>query len=74
MPPAPAVPWPGAPGPPPGTEYLLAPGQVAVMFGVNPATVARWEGLGKLTAVRTAGGHRRYREDEIKALLEEGGA
>jgi excisionase family DNA binding protein len=51
---------------------LLTPSQVAVMFRVNPATVARWEKEGKLTSIRTSGGHRRYREDEVRALLKEG--
>jgi predicted site-specific integrase-resolvase len=31
--------------------------------------VTRWADAGKLTAVRTLGGHRRYRQDEVHNLL-----
>lgn len=47
---------------------LLTPGQVAALFGVNPVTVKRWALAGKLTAVKTDGGHRRYRPDEVLGL------
>jgi len=49
---------------------LLTPGEVARLFGVDPKTVTRWAGAGKLTALRTLGGHRRYRSTEVFALLE----
>ena len=49
---------------------LLTPAEVAAMFGVDPKTVARWARAGKLASVRTLGGHRRYREAEVRALLE----
>ena len=39
------------------------------MFRVNPKTVTRWARAGKLTSTRTLGGHRRYREAEVRALL-----
>ena len=48
---------------------LLTPGEVAVLFRVDPKTVTRWAQAGKLSAVRTLGGHRRYRETEVRALL-----
>ena len=48
---------------------LLTPSEVAVMFKVNPKTVTRWARAGKISAVRTLGGHRRYRETEVRALL-----
>lgn len=51
-------------------EPLLTPGQVAAMFGVDSKTVTRWAKSGKLTALRTTGGHRRYRQSDIQALLE----
>jgi excisionase family DNA binding protein len=51
------------------TEPLLTPGEVAVMFRVDPKTVTRWARDGKLTSIRTLGGHRRYREAEIRARL-----
>ena len=50
-------------------DRLLTPGEVADMFRVSPKTVARWASAGKITAVRTLGGHRRYRESEALALL-----
>ena len=50
---------------------LLTPAEVADMFRVNPKTVTRWARAGKITAVRTLGGHRRYRADEIRRSLEE---
>jgi len=48
---------------------LLAPREVAALFRVDPKTVTRWAQEGKLTAIRTLGGHRRYRADEVYALL-----
>lgn len=50
-------------------EKLLTPAEVATMFRVDPKTVTRWAKAGKLTSIRTLGGHRRYREAEIRALL-----
>ena len=52
------------------TEPLLTPGEVAVMFRVDPKTVTRWARDGKLASIRTLGGHRRYREAEIRTRLE----
>ena len=50
-------------------ERLLTPGEVAALFRVDPKTVTRWAKAGKLTSIRTLGGHRRYRENEVRALL-----
>jgi len=47
-------------------EELLTPGEVAAMFRVNPKTVTRWARSGKVTAIRTLGGHRRFRASEIR--------
>jgi excisionase family DNA binding protein len=49
---------------------LLTPAEVAALFRVSPKTVTRWARSGKLTALRTLGGHRRFRASEVKALLE----
>jgi excisionase family DNA binding protein len=49
---------------------LLTPGEVAEMFRVNPKTVTRWARAGRISAVRTLGGHRRFRASEIRRLLE----
>ena len=52
-------------------EKLLTPSEVAALFRVDPKTVTRWAKAGKLSSIRTLGGHRRYRESEIKGLLQE---
>jgi excisionase family DNA binding protein len=49
---------------------LLTPGEVAAMFRVNAKTVTRWARAGKISAVRTLGGHRRFRTSEIRRFLE----
>lgn len=51
------------------TEQLLKPGEVARLFSVDPRTVNNWAKRGLLTAVKTPGGHRRYRADEVRAVL-----
>ncbi len=50
-------------------EVLLTPAEVAKLFRVDPKTVTRWAKAGKITAIRTLGGHRRYRQSEVQALL-----
>lgn len=52
-------------------ESLLTPAEVARMFRVDPKTVQRWANAGKLSNTRTVGGHRRFRESEVRALIEE---
>ena len=52
-----------------GEERLLTPGEVAALFRVDPKTVTRWAKAGKLTSIRTMGGHRRYRESEVMSFL-----
>jgi excisionase family DNA binding protein len=47
----------------------LTPAEVAQLFRVDPKTVTRWARAGKLSSVRTLGGHRRYRASEIRRLL-----
>lgn len=50
-------------------EILLTPAEVAAIFRVDPKTVTRWAKAGKLTSIRTLGGHRRYKESEVKSLV-----
>ena len=50
-------------------EKLLTPAEVASLFRVDPKTVTRWAKAGKLNSIRPLGGHRRYREAEVRALL-----
>ena len=52
-------------------DQLLTPSEVAALFRVNPKTVTRWARSGKITAIRTLGGHRRFRVSEIRRCLEE---
>jgi excisionase family DNA binding protein len=49
---------------------LLTPAEVASMFRVDPKTVTRWAKAGRLSSIRTLGGHRRYRSAEVVTLLE----
>jgi excisionase family DNA binding protein len=50
-------------------KYLRT-AQVAELLQVSPKTVSRWAQEGMLPYVRTLGGHRRYPDAEIRALLE----
>jgi excisionase family DNA binding protein len=50
-------------------ERLLTPGEVALMFRVDPKTVTRWASAGRIGSIRTPGGHRRFRESEVTGLL-----
>lgn len=54
-----------------GQEQLLTPGEVAALFRVDPKTVTRWATAGRIGSIRTPGGHRRFRESEVRALLAE---
>jgi excisionase family DNA binding protein len=53
------------------SERLLTPGEVATLFRVDPKTVTRWATAGRIGSIRTPGGHRRFRESEVKTLLAE---
>ena len=50
-------------------DKLLTPSEVAAIFRVDPKTVTRWAKVGKLSSIRTLGGHRRFRELEVRTLL-----
>ena len=50
-------------------ERLLTSREVALLFRVDPKTVARWAAAGSLGSIRTLGGHRRFRESEVLQLL-----
>lgn len=52
-------------------ETPLTPAEVAKLFRVDPKTVTRWAQAGKLSSIRTLGGHRRYRRGEVTRLLAE---
>jgi excisionase family DNA binding protein len=50
-------------------ERLLTPGEVAALFRVDPKTVTRWASAGRIGSIRTPGGHRRFRESEVRSML-----
>jgi excisionase family DNA binding protein len=50
-------------------ERLLTPGEVAALLRVDPKTVTRWAASGRVESIKTPGGHRRFRESEIRAIM-----
>ncbi|QXC59966.1 BldC family transcriptional regulator [Aquihabitans sp. G128] len=64
-----AVPAPEAEDDP--SDVLLTPGEVALLFRVTPKTVTRWAEAGKLPAIRTLGGHRRFRVADVDRVRAE---
>ena len=48
---------------------LIGISEAAQRLGVTIATLRRWDTLGKLKSVRTFGNHRRYRLEEIEAIV-----
>ena len=55
--------------PPREADELLTPAEAARRLGVTPNTVTRWSRAGKISAIQTIGGHRRYRSSEIDRAL-----
>jgi excisionase family DNA binding protein len=53
----------------PADEELLTPGGVAALLYVDRKTVTRWAEAGKLSSIRTPGGHRRYLKSEVMAIM-----
>src|ERR1700712_5083980 len=47
----------------------MTPAEVAAMLFVDPKTVTRWARAGKLDAIRTPGGHRRYRRSDVLDIM-----
>jgi excisionase family DNA binding protein len=50
-------------------DQLLTPAEVATMLRVTSKTVTRWAKTGKVSSVRTLGGHRRFPLQEIEDLM-----
>jgi excisionase family DNA binding protein len=50
-------------------QHLLRSHEVAVLFDVTERTVINWAASGKLPSLRTAGGHLRFRSEDVMALL-----
>jgi hypothetical protein len=52
----------------------LPAGVASAKAGRSARTLARMAAEKKLTVIKTDGGHRRYREDQIEALVLDGAA
>lgn len=52
-------------------ETLLTTQEAAEHAGVGPTAIKRWADLGLLPCVKTAGGHRRFRQHELIQFLKE---
>ncbi|MCL5982770.1 MAG: IS607 family transposase [Firmicutes bacterium] len=52
-------------------EKLLTSHQAAKLLNVWPHSLRRWEKEGKLKPLHTPGGHRRYKESQLMALIGE---
>jgi len=50
---------------------ILSPNQAAKVLMVSPATVRQWAAKGKLNALTTPGGHRRFRMRDIQNFAEQ---
>lgn len=63
---------PGASGSSGSIRRWVTLARACEVLGVNESTVRRWADSGQLHVFRTPGGHRRFAEDELYALLESG--
>lgn len=50
---------------------LVSPGAAAKMIGVSTETLRNWERSGKIKAVKTLGGHHRYKLEDVEKMLKE---
>jgi excisionase family DNA binding protein len=55
-----------------GGSAFVSRGEVARLFGVSVSTVTRWARTGLLPAVRTPGGHFRFRADDMRRAARAG--
>jgi len=53
----------------PAAEALMRSHEVAALFDVTERTVINWAAAAKLPALRTIGGHLRFRHEDVSALL-----
>jgi excisionase family DNA binding protein len=53
-------------------DLFITPRAAAKSIGVTIETLKVWEKNGKITAIKTAGGHRRYKLSEVKDLSRHG--
>jgi excisionase family DNA binding protein len=52
-------------------DDLLTPREAAALLGVRTTTLARWAREGRLTPLRTPGGHRRYPRSAVMAVRDD---
>jgi len=52
-------------------ENLFSPKAVAKAIGVSESSLKRWCDAGKISAMKTAGGHRRLRQSQVVTFLRE---
>lgn len=50
-------------------EQLLTMSEVAKILNVSQTTLRNWDKQGKLKALKTLGGHRRYPKSQIETLF-----
>lgn len=50
-------------------DELLTTRQAAEIVGVGTTSIKRWSDEGRLPAIKTAGGHRRYRRRDVERLI-----
>ncbi len=51
------------------TTRWITLGQACKLLGVNESTLRRWADAGHVRSFRTPGGHRRFSEDDLRALV-----
>lgn len=51
-------------------DRWLSLGEAASRLGVDEATLRHWADTGRIKTYRTPGGHRRFKEDDLRTLLQ----
>lgn len=51
------------------SEKLISPKEASKMLGVSLSCLRNWEKAGKIKCVKTLGGHRRFKLEEIKRII-----
>lgn len=52
-------------------DKLLTLEETKHILNVSKSTLQRWDNSGKLVALRTEGGHRRWKQSDINSILQE---
>ena len=52
------------------SKRLLSLDEASQALHVHPDTLRRWDNSGKLTAIKTKGGHRRYKQSQIDEVMD----